>query len=137
MSYHCRVKPCFIHLGTTPRPSKAPKSQLKTAACPEVWGDFLGCLNKSQGTLQAVFRSEPGETASSPAVPELGSSAVNYSQLQTTTCGALAIFLCLQNALVPWNFRFLKLAGLLVCCQKSVLLGRKRNASKKEKKKSD
>lgn len=110
-------------------------SELKTAACPGVWRDFLGCLNKSQGTLQAVFRSEPGETASSPAVPQLCSTAVNYSQLQTTTCGALAIFLCLQNVLIPWNFRFLKLAGLLVCCQKSMLLGSKKNLKKKEKKK--
>lgn len=109
-------------------------SELKTAACPGVWRDFLGCLNKSQGTLQAVFRSEPGETASSPAVPQLCSTAVNYSQLQTTTCGALAIFLCLQNVLIPWNFRFLKLAGLLVCCQKSMLLGSKKNLKKKRKK---
>lgn len=91
-------------------------SELKTAACPGVWSDFLGSLNKSQDTLQAVFRSEPGETASSSAIPQLCSSAGNYSQLQTTTCGALAVFLCLQNVLVPWNFRFFGagwVAGLL------------------------
>lgn len=100
-----------------------------------MWRDFLGCLNKSQGTLQAVFRSEPGETASRPAAPQLHSSAVNYSKLQTTTCGALAIFPCLKNLLVPWNFRFLKLAELLVCCQKSVLLERKKGLKKKKPKK--
>lgn len=97
-----------------------------------MWRDFLGCLNQSQGTLQAVFRSEPGETASSRAIPQLCSSALNYSVLQTTTCGALAIFLCLQNVLVPWNFRFLKLTGLLICCQKLMLLGRKKCLKKKK-----
>lgn len=107
-------------------------SELKTAACPGVWRDFLGCLSKSQDTLQAVFRSEPGETASSPAVPQLCSSAGNYSQLQTTTCGNLAVFLCLQNVLVPWNFRFFgSWLGCWSVAKNQCCLG-ERNASKKK-----
>lgn len=107
-------------------------SELKTAACPGVWRDFLGCLSKSQDTLQAVFRSEPGETASSPAVPQLCSSAGNYSQLQTTTCGDLAVFLCLQNVLVPWNFRFFgSWLGCWSVAKNQCCLG-ERNASKKK-----
>lgn len=57
-------------------------------------------------------------------------------QFQTAPRGALAIFRRLQNALVLWNFVFSKLARMLTLCQKLVLLGRKRYASKKNQNKN-
>lgn len=68
--------------------------------------------------MRAMFRSEPGETASNRAISQLCSSAVNYLQFQTTTCGAPAIFLHLQMCWLTGILDFWKLGGMLTLCQK-------------------